>query len=162
LDELVAGLVKYDLTTACIFDFSKAKWQSEEFIANYEYHKRPHDHLKKITYPNMPPILRTRIDVFQNPGHETLTYTMSLMAAPEMWFGPGSLKYFDKERLLSFPDAKRIQRLPDGVIHIELFDWETPDYEAREILDLQRHFRDWVKMDEIELMLNEVIKQKTK
>ena len=87
---------------------------------------------------------------------------MSLMAAPEMWFGPGSLRYFEKQRLLSFPDAKKIQQLTDGVIYIELFDWETPDYEAEKILSLQRRFRNWVKMDEIELRLNEVIKEKSR
>jgi hypothetical protein len=122
-------------------------------FANYEYYKRPHAHLKKVTDPSLPPILGHKVDVRQNPGHRRLTYAMQLMASPEMWFGPGAWKYFDKKLVTSFPGVEEVRYLTDDIVYVRLFDWETPDYEAPEILSLQAAFRQWTKMDEIEQLL---------
>jgi hypothetical protein len=158
LDAFIINAARFQLSTVCKFDFQKAKWQSEEYISNFIYHKRSHAHLLKISNPNLPPVLKDKVDIFQNPGHQKLTYNMYLMAAPEIWFGPGSLKYFDKNRLLSFPDAEDIQEISNNVLYIKLFDWNIPDYETDRILNLQRGFRQWVEMDEIELKLDKLVK----
>lgn len=46
--------------------------------------------------------------------------------------------------------------MPD-VIYVKLFDWNVPDYETPEILSLQKRFREWTKMNEIEEELNKKV-----
>lgn len=158
LEELLIASVKLDFALAYKCDLLKSRWQSEEIIANYEHYKRPYDHLKKIVDPKLPPIIGRKIDISENPGHQKLTYTMNLMAAPEMWFGPGAWKYFDKDLITSFPELKGMRFVSDDIIYIKLFDWNIPDYEAPEILDLQRKFRVWTRMDDIEKELDHQLK----
>jgi hypothetical protein len=158
---LIQASAKKGMSMAFLFDHEKSKWQSEENISMYNYYKRPHEHLKKIVViPNVAPIVGHRIDISQNPGHKKLTYGMSLMAAPEMWFGPGCWQYFDPTLVKTFPEAQKIEEWPEGVVNVRLFEPDTPDYEAPEILDLQKRFRTWVKMDDIELHLNSLVKKK--
>ena len=126
-------------------------------IPNYIYHKRPYQHLNKITNPALPPILGERIDISQNPGHKKLSYMMYLMASQEIWFGPTSLEYFDKKALLSFPDALEIHEMKEDLIFVKLFDWETPDYETENILALQKEFREWTNMNAIEFHLDKLL-----
>jgi hypothetical protein len=139
------------------FDFWKAYWQSVDLINTYQYNKRPYAHLKRLIEPNVLPIL-AKIDISENPGHQRLTYSMQLMAAPEMWFGSGCWKYFDRERVAGFPDAEEIRWLSAGLLYVRLFDWTTPDYEDPKILALQKKFREWTGMDQVERELEELSK----
>jgi hypothetical protein len=146
------------MTFAYKYDFWKAFWQSADLINTYKTHKRPYAHLKRMEHRIGLPIL-AKVDISENPGRQTLTYAMKLMAAPEMWFGPGCWDYFDKTRGASFPDAEEIQTLEGDIVYVRLFDWTTPDYEAGQILDLQERFRKWVGMDEVEAQLQERLKR---
>lgn len=155
LKELLNEAYKLDFSFAYIFDPHKSKWQNEKIINNYKTFKRPFEHLPKRWDPVLSPILGEVIDTFQNPGHNTETYTMSIMAAPEMWFGPASWNYFNKKKVISFPDAEIIQEIMPNVVYIKLFEWDTSNYEAPKILSLQKKFREWTGMDEIEKLLDE-------
>jgi hypothetical protein len=153
----VAAAAAIGMSFAYKFDYKKAFWQSVELINTYETNKRPYAHLRRLDEPGTPPSL-AKIDISENPGHQRLTYGMQLMAAPEMWFGPGCWKYFDQARVLSFPDAQEVRDLGGGLIYVRLFDWQTPDYEAGKILHLQERFRKWVGMDAVEVHLQELVR----
>ncbi|WP_126244405.1 hypothetical protein [Chitinophaga rhizosphaerae] len=140
-------------TFAFVTDSSKIKWQNEKFIKNYIAHGRPYQHLKLEQTSQLAQVYGPMIDITENPGHEAIVLSMDLMAAPEMWFGPLSQPYFDRKLLLSFPDAIHIDLLCDETVYVNLFDVETSDYELAEILELQRKFRKWVRMNEVESML---------
>lgn len=94
------------------------------------------------------------IDITANPGHEAIVHSMNLMAAPEMWFGPLCWTYFDKDKLLDFKHAGQIKLNEDCSVYVNLFDIDTPDYDAPEILELQQKFRNWISMDEVEVLLS--------
>lgn len=145
---------KKGFTMMLCFDFDKALWQNERLIDNYKSFNREFEHLPKIWDDTLSPILGELIDISKNPGHWTETQDIVLMAAPEMWFGPGSWKFFDKERVMSFPKAMEIKEILLDVVYVNLFDADEPDYESKEILDLQREFREWTRMDEIEQALS--------
>jgi hypothetical protein len=149
----IAGLMlaagERGMSFAYKYDFWKAYWQSVELINTYQYNKRPYAHLKRLIEPNKPAIL-ARVDISENPGHQRLTCYMQLMAAPEMWFGPGCWAYFDRNRVDSFPDAEEVCWLTGDLLYVRLFDWSTPDYETEKILDLQKKFRAWTEMDKVE------------
>jgi hypothetical protein len=154
IDELFDASFDLGFSTGILFDYKKAFWQSIELLNTYERLNRSHTGLKKIINPAYPAFMAEQVDIFVNPGHQKLTYGMILMAAPEMWFGPESLKYFDEKRLVSFPAAKKVVKCPNGLVHINLFDIEEESYETEFILDLQKRLRSWVDMDNIELELN--------
>jgi len=158
LDALVRAAGEKGMTFAYAYDFWKAYWQSVEVINTYQVAKKPYDHLKKKINPKMPPFLRESIDISDNPGHQQLTFSMKLMAAPEMWFGPGCWEYFDRQRVASFPDAQVIEWITPEILHVRLFDAGTPDYEAANILRLQQQFRQWSRMDEVEALLQAKLK----
>jgi hypothetical protein len=145
-------------TTAFIYDSGKSKWQNQEIVANYKTFGRPYAHLPKRWDPTLSPGLGELIDISKNPGHNKETYTMNLMAAPEIWFGPGSWEYFVKEKITSFPFAKEIRNIDTDILYVKLFDWNAPDYETPEILAIQSKFREWTGMNEIEEQLNRKVK----
>ena len=159
LDELMASAGDHGMTFAYKADPIKAIWQSQETVNAYEAGKRPHAHLKKIDDPNGPSFLGPKIDISENPGHQRITYAMRLMAAPEMWFGPGGWAYFDKTRVSSFADAEEVRWLGPDLLYVKLFDWTVPDYEAGHILRLQERFRQWSGMDEVEAQLESMVKK---
>jgi hypothetical protein len=148
---LMVAAADRGMSFAYKYDFWKSYWQSVELINTYEYNKRPYAHLKRLHEPNVPRVL-AKVDISENPGHQRLTYSMQLMAAPEMWFGPGCWKYFDRDRVASFPDAEEVRWLTADLLYVRLFDCNTADYEAGAILDLQKKFRAWTEMDKVEQM----------
>jgi hypothetical protein len=146
----------YIFSTIYMSSVSRSKWQNETQINFFDYFKHPHNYTH--TKPN--PIsmkFGNIVDIFYNPGHERKVYGMYLMAAPEMWFGQNALVYFEKQKLLSFPDVIENKELENGTIYIKLFDYNEPNWETPKILDLQKRFREWTSMNEIELMLREKI-----
>ncbi len=157
----ITGLIKAaatrGFTIAIYTDYQKSRWQSELFVQHYEEAGKPHGHLKKIDHPSFSENYGPIIDISQNPGHEVQTYSMCLAAAPEIWFGPGSWLYFDKERVNSFPGALSITAPAPEVVYVRLFDRTAPDYETPEILALQQRFRQWVDMDVVEAVLSDKI-----
>jgi len=153
-ERLIKKSAECGFTTIIGMDFLKAKWQSERFVQNYITFGKPHEHLDKMEDLVLGKSFGPVIDISKNPGHEIQTYEMCLMAAPEMWFGPGSWKYFDKKLVSTFPNGIEVNEILPDVVYVKLFDWTTPDYETPEILALQKKFRKWVKMDEVEANLN--------
>jgi hypothetical protein len=154
LENLLQKAAKENFSFAYL-ENSNSHWQNEIMISNYQVLNRPYKHLPQIWDSRLSPILGPIIDISVNPGHQKETYHMRLMAAPEMWFGPSAWQYFDKDRVKSFPFALDISEIIPDVVHVKLFDYATPDYEAPEILKLQKHFREWTKMDEVEKLLEE-------
>ena len=111
----------YIFSTIYMSSVSRSKWQNETQINFFDYFKHPHNYTH--TKPN--PIsmkFGNIVDIFYNPGHERKVYGMYLMAAPEMWFGQNALVYFEKQKLLSFPDVIENKELENGTIYIKLFD----------------------------------------
>lgn len=161
LKELIESSAEKMFSTLFIYDALKSAWQNEIVISNYKTFNKKFDHLVRIWDDELSPALGELIDISQNPGHLKETYSMVLMAAPEMWFGPTSMIYFDKENFKKFPKANKISEITSNVLYIKLFDWSIQDYENQDILNLQQNFRKWTKMDEVENELNrKVIKNK--
>jgi hypothetical protein len=155
LNELLIEAVKRKFSFAYLGDSLKSHWQNQIMISNYQVLNKPYKHLPQKWDRQLSPIVGPIIDISVNPGHQRETYQMRLMAAPEMWFGPSAWQYFDKNAVMSFPHALDIEEVFPDVVNVKLFDPATPDYETSEILSLQKEFRDWVKMDEIEKNLDE-------
>lgn len=149
---------KYNFTIAYTTNTLKAMWQNQIFVHQFDVFKHPYTFVKtKKNFMSSNPIAGDMVDIFYNPGHERMVYGMKLMAAPDMWFGERALMYFDKQKLLSYPNALEIKELENGVVYIKLFDIEEPDWETPEILSLQKHFRAWSNMNEIEKTLRDKI-----
>lgn len=148
IDELFVACAGKGLTFGYKYDFQKAFWQSVDLVNTYESHKRSYAHLKTYFEPGVPPVIGHKVDISDNPGRQRLTYSMKLMAAPEMWFGPGCWAYFDRQRVASFPDAEEVRWMGPDLLYVRLFDGTVPDYEADAILHLQERFREWSGMDE--------------
>jgi hypothetical protein len=161
-EELLCSAAKKRFTMMLRFDFLKAKWQSERLIDNYKAFNKNFEHLPKIWDDELSPILGEVIDISKNPGHLKETQGIILMAAPEMWFGPGSWGLFDKKRVISFPKAIEVKEILPDVVYVKLFETDEPDYEKYEILDLQKRFREWTRMDEIEQSLNQASSKPSK
>lgn len=152
-DELLQSAIKKGFTILLGFDFGKALWQNEQLFDNYKSFYRDYMHLPRRWDDTLSPIFGDLVDISKNPGHWVETQDIVLMAAPEMWFGPGSWKFFDKERVMSFPKALEIKEILPDVVYVNLFDVDEPDYESKKILKLQKEFRKWTKMDKIEKSL---------
>ena len=89
-NELLCESYKLSFTTILLTDTYKARWQNEEVISNYMFFNKEHKHLPLIWDNFRSPVLGHLVDISLNPGHLKETFTMTLMAAPSMWFGPGS------------------------------------------------------------------------
>lgn len=147
-----AGIFKFN--TAQRFDFWKARWQSELFPSNFESSGISYKNRRLISHPLWFKRDGLIIDIRQNPGREIPTHNMRLMAAPEMWFGPGAWGVFEINNILNCKDTLETKEIFPGVVYVKLFDPETEDYETPEILSYQQAFRKCSKMDEIEDLLN--------
>jgi hypothetical protein len=154
---LISASLKKGFTMCILFDLSKSNWQNEIIVSNYKTFKKPYEHLPKIWDRRISPMLGEVIDISKNPGHYKETYSIVLMAAPGIWFGPNCWQFFDKKNVLSYQDAMEVKEIIPEVVYVKLFDWDTTDYETAEILSKQKSFRKWTKMDEIEESLNKLL-----
>jgi hypothetical protein len=102
------------------------------------------------------------IDIFQNPGHQLMTYGTWLMAAPEMWFSKQAWQYFSKERIIALDKTVEVRELAEGLLYVKLFDATIADYETKEILTLQAYFREHSGMNEVEKILEELCNTQNK
>jgi hypothetical protein len=158
-ESLIKDSAKIKFTKCILFDSLKSRWQNEVDIENYKSFSRSYEHLPRKWDDKLSPILGEIIDISKNPGHLKETYGTILMAAPEIWFGPGSWQFFDPKDILSFPNAIEIKEIIPEVIYVKLFDWKIPDYETPEILALQKQFRQWTKMDSTENLLDMAVQK---
>ncbi|MBW8683462.1 hypothetical protein [Chitinophaga rhizophila] len=139
---------------AMLFDSSKACWQREQFVSNFELFGKSLEGRKLIAHPYWTDKVGLTVDISSNPGRHIQTYNMLLMAAPDMWFGPGAWGYFEERDVMSFAGAINTLVVAPGTIYIKLFDRFAEDYEAPSILEMQTKFRAHTKMDAIEEKLN--------
>lgn len=157
MEELIHDSANIGFSMIIYFDLEKAHWQNEMDISKFKLLNQKYKHLPTKWDEKWSPILGRVIDIAKNPGHWVETYSTVLMAAPEIWFGPSSWEYFDKDKLLKYKKAIKIKELDVNVIYVNLFDPEVPNYEQRKILKKQKRFRKWVQMDKIEEKLNGMI-----
>lgn len=92
------------------------------------------------------------VDVKRNPGRRVLIDKMWMMSAWQMWFGEQSYGIFDKERLLAFTKAKLIEE-ESNFVHIQLYENHF-DADKKKCREIQKSFRDWMGMDEIDKRFN--------
>ncbi len=88
-----------------------------------------------------------KIDISHNPGRSTFVNGYELSSCWRMWFGPSFYELVSQERLLAFPQARRVEQTDSGHVFIELYadPFEADLPENREV---QQAFRDWVEMEE--------------
>ena len=142
IDDLVKYINKGEaFTSGYAFHDNDFFWQNESSVLNYEQAGRPHQHLPKVWDDAFEVY---DIDIKQNPGYRFGLPGMWMQSCWRMWFGLPAQMYLDRERLLSFPDAHRIEEFPSGVIFIELHE-DPNDFEKYR--DRQAHFRKWSGMD---------------
>lgn len=157
-DLLINRIQDNNFCTAFITNNEKSRWQNQIFVNQFDIFNRPYTFVKrKPNFMSSNQSAGDMIDIFYNPGHERIVYGMQIMAAPEMWFGKKALELFNKNDLLSFRNAIEIKELENGVIYVKLFDFNELDWEIPKILNIQKEFRTWSRMDEIESILREKI-----
>lgn len=156
-EPLVRAAVKYQFNLAFIFDSGKALWQSEQFISNFKALGKQYSHRQTIVLPLWEKSTGPTINIRVNPGRYIRTHSMRLMAAPEIWFGPGAWQYFNAEQIQGCTSIREKRMLEDQLLYIKLFDARVNDYEAPDILRLQREFRQCSGMDHVEDQLNSML-----
>lgn len=139
---------------AMMYNPGKACWQREQFIANFHKYGKSLEGRKLISHPYWTEKVGLTVDIRSNPGRHIQTHNMRLMAAPEMWFGPGAWEYFEQSEVLAFDIALEKEMIAPGTIYIKLFDCNEEDYEAQHVLEMQWEFRQCTNMDAIEDRLN--------
>lgn len=157
LEGLTLAATKYKFNIAFKFDWAKSQWQSELFPSNFEVEGKDYSYRKTISHPQWAKSWGAILDIRMNPGRQIRTYAMQLMAAPEIWFGPAAWMYFNQEQIKNCNALFEKQMLADELLYVKLFDVETTDYEAPEILRIQREFRQCSGMDIIEERLNSLL-----
>ena len=163
LNKLIEDADKLGFFLAYLTDRKKALWQNEIFIHHYVQANKSHTNFTTYWDPILSPIVKQEIiDISKNPGHDKMTFGTWIMAAPEIWFGKKSLKYFEKEKIKSFDNAIKIEEISPDLLHVKLFNVDALDFENPEILKLQSSFRTWTEMDRIENELDDLCKYKNK
>ncbi|SDG22839.1 hypothetical protein [Chitinophaga filiformis] len=155
LDAFIKAAAIRKFNFGMMYDSRKACWQREQFVSTFHKYGKSLEGRKLISHPYWTDKVGLTVDIRNNPGRHIQTHNMRLMAAPEMWFGPGAWGYFEESDVLDFDIALEKEYVAPGTIHIKLFDINEYDYEAFHILDLQWEFRQCTKMDEIEEKLND-------
>ncbi len=92
--------------------------------------------------------VRERIDISQNPGRSQFVEGYELSSCWRMWFGPKFFHLVPKEKLLAFPEARRIETTEAGHVFIELY---ADPFEAdlAENRRRQQAFRDWIEIEKL-------------
>jgi hypothetical protein len=123
-----------------------SRWQSTRFLNSFEAYGKSTDGFTLKVDENHDQLV---VDISKNPGQRHPIPYMWLQSCWRMWFSGKAFSYMPKERLLSFPEGRRIEELPSGVVFIELYEdpFAAEDPENRRI---QQAFRDWVDMDRIQ------------
>lgn len=147
-----ASLRKFNF--AILYDASKANWQNEQIISNFQAYGKSLEGRRLISHPYWTEKVGFTVDIRNNPGRHVFTHNMRLMAAPDLWFGPGAWGYFEEDDVNAFETAMAKLIVAPGTIYIKLFDRFAEDYEDKAILEIQRSFRECTKMDIIEEKLN--------
>ena len=118
------------------YDADYLLWQSKYHLKRYKYSKG----LKTI---GAGPTEKVDISgrpgrVVQIPGYRAVFYS----GAAHFWFGKLAFTHLPRTRILSFPHAERIEELPNGIIHLHLydgiFDGDKPENQRRQYL-LREH-----------------------
>lgn len=151
---LLEEACKWNFTLAIQHWDEKSRWQSEQIPSTYRIFNKSLEGRMLYKNPLWPPGLGDLVDIRDNPGREIRTYGCMLMAAPDMWFGPGSWEYFDKGSVLSCPEVIICEEILKDVVYVRLFNPYAEDYEDNDLLDIQRNFRQCSGMDEVEALLN--------
>lgn len=126
---------------ASLSDPEDAKWQSETDFDYYRRAGRKVDPSLISTDENG----RETVDVSNNPGRWAFFPGMRLEASWRMWFAEYAQQWFPVDRLMAFQGATQIEKLPNGVVFVELFDDpEAPDGAV------QQAFRDWMGFEVLE------------
>lgn len=154
LDAFIVAATVRKFNFAMLYDAGKAAWQNEQVISNYYAYGKSLEGRQLISHPYWTEKVGFTVNIRNNPGRHVHTHNMRLMAAPEIWFGPGAWGYFEEEDVQAFERAMEKASVAPGTIYIKLFDAHASDYEDKEILDIQRSFRACTKMDAIEELLN--------
>ena len=150
MDALIREAQALNFTFAMKFDFAKSMWQIEKNVTIFEGMGKDYSGRKLTIDKRYPQRSGMTIDVSENPGREIRTFGFRLMAAPEMWFGPGAWRFFGMEDILSWPTAHKLEGSFDDIVYAKLFDPHAPDYEESQILETQRRFRECSKMDQVQ------------
>lgn len=85
-------------------------------------------------------------DIRYNPGRFELISFTWLMPAWKMWFGLPFFEVVPKEKILSFPNAFKIQELPNGLVYVQLFE-KLEESATPENMRLQLQWREWLDFD---------------
>ena len=140
-------------TSGATADADDIYWQGEQSIANYVTSSRPHAHLPKVRHPETD---EEMIDIKQNPGRRSLVPGMWMQSAWRMWFGGNAFRFFSPERILSFPEASKIEKWDHDVLFVELYA-DVLAFADSESRRRQAAFRKWLSMDTIEDMAVELL-----
>jgi hypothetical protein len=123
--------------------------QSERYPGNFGVYGRKYD--GELYYDDF--WQSHMIDITVNPGRMRGLPKMWIGATWRSWHSAQSLNMFgvSEEHVMAFPYGRKLEKDPNAnVIMVELYEdpFESEDPENQKI---QRQFRDWMKMDELEL-----------
>jgi hypothetical protein len=154
LEDAVESITRLPgLIAAYLSDDQDAFWQSETGIDAYEQANRPHEHLPKVEGGQLPWETES-VDVSRHWGRRIAFADFWLWAAATMWFGPGTLKWLDRERLLALPVGEVTER-DDGVVRVDLFPLDWFERNLDEARERQRVFWEWMGLGALEAVRSE-------
>ena len=141
VDELLAHS---KLRVAYCFDEEDNWFQNADTPTAYQVRGRSYAHLNVYFDEEW---VEEKIDISHNPGRSTFVNGYELSSCWRMWFGPSFYELVSQDRLLAFPQARRVEQTDTGHVFIELYadPFEADLPENREV---QQAFRDWVGMEE--------------
>ncbi len=119
--------------------------ESEQFISNYDYFNKPHEHLRKYFDKTHGMEL---IDTRDHPGRLDLIPSMWVGATWKMYFGKHSFEVFPKLKLLSFEGVYMIEQVSEDVVFIQLYE-KIEDSGTRTNRQIQDCFREQFNLNEI-------------
>lgn len=125
-----------------------ASIQSEQYPGNYGVYGRKY--VGDLYYDEF--WMADMIDISVNPGRKCATPKMWMGATWRSWHTDQSLRLFGvtEEHVMAFPYGRKLHKDPvTNVIMVELYD-DPFDSENPVNQEIQRQFRSWMNMDELE------------